>query len=80
MPETNYYTVGCNTPRKHTRISIFKIPFHSWNYVLNSIMQSDTTVVSRSAAFFLKKAAIIIATYGEKTLPWQLSKVILSGI
>ena len=36
-------------------------------------MQSDTTVVSIAAA-------IIIATYGQKTLHWQLRKVILSGM
>ena len=42
-------------------------------------MQSDTTVVSIAAVFF-KKAAIIIATHGQKTLLWQLSKVILSGM
>ena len=40
-------------------------------------MQSDTTVVSIAAAFF-KKAAIVIDC--QKTLHWQLSKVILSGI
>ena len=42
-------------------------------------MPSDTTVVSIAAVFF-KKAAIIIATHGQKTLHWQLSKVILSGM
>ena len=42
-------------------------------------MQSDSTVVSIAVAFF-KNAAIIIATYGQKTLHWQLSKVILSGM
>ena len=42
-------------------------------------MQSDTTVVSIAAVFF-KKAAIIIATYGQKTLRLQLGKVILSGM
>ena len=42
-------------------------------------MQSDTTFVS-IAAIFLKNAAIIIATHGRKTLHWQLSKVILSGM
>ena len=42
-------------------------------------MQSDTTVVSLVAVFF-KKAAIIIATHGQKTLHWQLSKVILSSM
>ena len=41
-------------------------------------MQSDTTIVSIAAAFF-KKAATIIAIHGQKTLHWQLSKVILSG-
>ena len=42
-------------------------------------MQSDATVVSIAAAFF-KKAATIIAIHGQKTLHWQLSKVILSGM
>ena len=42
-------------------------------------MQSDTTVVSIATVFF-KKAAIIIAIHGQKTLHWQLSKVILSGM
>ena len=40
-------------------------------------MQSDTTVVSIASVFF-KKAAVIIATHGQITLDWQLSKVILS--
>ena len=42
-------------------------------------MQLDTTVVSIAAVFF-KKSAIAIAIHGQKTLPWQLSKVILSGM
>ena len=49
-------------------------------------MQSDTDcmmviyrVVSIAAVFFLKTATII-ATHGQKTLHWQLSKVILSGM
>ena len=42
-------------------------------------MQSDTTVVSIVAVFF-KKVAIIIATHDQKTLHWQLSKVILFGM
>ena len=42
-------------------------------------MQSDTTVVS-IAAVFLIPAAIVIATYGQKTLHWQLRKFILSGL
>ena len=41
-------------------------------------MQSDTTVVSITAVFS-KNAAIVIAIHGQKTLHWQLSKVILSG-
>ena len=36
-------------------------------------MQSDTTVASIAAA-------IIIATYGQKALLWQLRKVMLSGM
>ena len=43
------------------------------------MMQSDTTVVSIAAVFSIK-AAIIIATHDKKTLHWQLSKVILSGM
>ena len=42
-------------------------------------MQSDTTVVSIAAVFF-KKAAIVIAIHGQKTLHWQFSKVIISGM
>ena len=42
-------------------------------------MQSDTTAVSIALVFF-KIAAIIIATNGQKTLDWQLSKVILFGM
>ena len=42
-------------------------------------MKSDTTVVS-IAAVFLVAAAFIIATHGQKTLHWQLSKVKLSGM
>ena len=42
-------------------------------------MQSDTTVVSIAAVFF-KKAAIIIAIHGQKTLHWLLGKVIVSGM
>ena len=42
-------------------------------------MQSGTTVVSIAAVFF-KKAAIIKARHGLKTLLWQLSKVLLSGM
>ena len=40
-------------------------------------MKSDTTALSIS---YLMTAAIIIATHGQKTLHWQLSKVILSGM
>ena len=42
-------------------------------------MNSDTTVASIAAVFF-KKAAIKIATHGQKTLHLQLSKIILSGM
>ena len=42
-------------------------------------MQLDTTVVSTAAVIF-KKAAIVIDIHGQKTLHWQLSKVILSGM
>ena len=42
-------------------------------------MQSDTRAVSLAADYF-KKAAIVIAIHCQKTLHWQLSKVILSGI
>ena len=40
-----------------------------------TIMPSDTTVVSIAAVFF-KKAAIIIATHGQKSLHWQLSRYV----
>ena len=42
-------------------------------------MQLGTTAVSIAAVFF-KKAAIIKATHGQKTLHWQFSKVMLSGM
>ena len=42
-------------------------------------MQSDTAVVS-TAGVFLIAAAIIIATHGQKSLHWQLGKVILSDM
>ena len=42
-------------------------------------MQSGTTVIS-IAADVLRKAAIMIAAHGQKTLLSQLSKVILSGM
>ena len=42
-------------------------------------MQSGTTVVSIAAVSF-KKAAVIIATDGQKALLWQLNKVKLSGM
>ena len=49
-------------------------------------MQSDTTIVSIPTVFvsivavILIAAAIIIATHGQKSLPWQLRNVILSGM
>ena len=43
-------------------------------------MQSNTTVGSIAAVFF-KKVAVVIAIHGQKTLHWQLSKVlVLSGM
>ena len=42
-------------------------------------MQSATTVAS-IAAVLSKTAVIIISIHGQKTLHWQLSKVILSGM
>ena len=39
----------------------------------------DTTVFSIIVVFF-KKTAIMIATHGQKTLHWQLNKVLLSGM
>ena len=50
-----------------------------FNVLHETIIQSDTTVVS-IAAIFLVAVAIIIATHGQKTLHWKLSKVILSGM
>ena len=41
-------------------------------------MQSNTTVASIAPVFF--KAVIIIAILGQKTLHWQLSKDIPSGM
>ena len=48
-------------------------------YFSISIFQLDTTVISVAAVFF-EKAAIIIAMLGQKTLYWQLNKVIHSGM
>ena len=42
-------------------------------------MPPDTTFAFIAAVFF-KNAAIIIAMHGQKTLHWQVSKVILSGM
>ena len=42
-------------------------------------MQPDTTAFSIVLVFF-KKAAIIIAILGRKTLHWQLKKVIPSSM
>ena len=42
-------------------------------------MESDNTVVSIAGVFF-NSWAIIIAAHGQKTLHWQLSKVIFSGM
>ena len=43
-------------------------------------MQSETTAVSIVAVFF-KKAAVVIAMHGQKTLHLQLSKVlVVSGM
>ena len=41
---------------------------------------SNITVVSVVLVFFLKQAAIIIAILGQKSLHWQLSKVVPSGM
>ena len=41
-------------------------------------MEMDTAVVSVAAVFF-NKTASITAIPGQKTLHWQLSKVIISG-
>ena len=54
--------------------------FLSWDYVLNQHHECNRIPVVSIAAIFFKKAAIIIATHGQKTLLWQLSKVILSGM
>ena len=41
-------------------------------------MQSDTTVFFyRWNLFFFEKVAFIIAIHGQKTIQWQLNKVIL---
>ena len=41
-------------------------------------MQPDTTV--SIAEVFFKKAPVIIAILGQKSLHWQLSEAILSGM
>ena len=43
-------------------------------------MQPDTTIVSIAAVFFLKKTQLLLAILGQKTLHWQLNKVILYGM
>ena len=57
--------------KKNIQTSIFF--FHETSF---TIMQTDATAVSIPSVFFLKPA-IIIATHGQKTIDWQLSKVIL---
>ena len=42
-------------------------------------MQLNTTVASIATGFLIA-AAIIIATFGQKQLHWQLRKVVLSGM
>ena len=42
-------------------------------------MQSDATVVFIAAVFF-KEATVIITTLSQKTLHWQLNKVMPSGM
>ena len=49
------------------------------NNIWRSIFSFHETVASIAAVFF-KKADVIIATHVQKTLLWQLSKVILSGM
>ena len=53
--------------------------FLSWDHVLNHHHAIGYHSCFYPCSFF-KKAAIIIAAHGQKTLLWQLSKVILSGM
>ena len=55
------------------------ITFLSWDYVLNHHHAVGYHSCFYSCTLF-QKAAIIIATHGQKTLRWQLSKVILSDM
>ena len=63
--------------KKNILTSIFF--FVSGDYVLNHHHAYNWIPVPIAAVFF-KKAAIILATRGQKTLHWRLSKVMLSGI
>ena len=62
--------------KKNIWTSIF---FLSWDYILNHHHAIWYHCFSAASVFF-KKATIIIARHGQKTLDWQLRKVILSGI
>ena len=62
--------------KKNIWRSIF---FLSCGYVLNHRYAIGYHSCLYSLSFLIA-AAIIIATHGQKTLHWQLSKVILSGM
>ena len=64
------------TGKKNRWTSIF---FLLWDYVLHHHLAIRYHIESIAAVFF-KEAAVIIAIHGQKTLHWQLGKVILSGM
>ena len=70
MPEHKY-------GKNNVWTSIF---FLSWDNVLNQHHTIRYHSCFYSCSLFLKKTAIIIAIHGQKTLHWQLRKVIISGM
>ena len=66
-----------NVKNEEKHMSIYFFPFMR----LCSKSQSCNRIpVVSVAAVFFKKAAIVVATFDQKTLHRQLSKVILSGM
>ena len=54
--------------------------FLSWDSVLNHHHAIECHSCFYSGSLFLKNAALIIATHGQRALHWQLSKAILSDM
>ena len=57
--------------KKNIWTSIFSL---SWDYVLNHHHAIGYQSCFYSCSIFFKKAAIIIATHGQKSLHWHLSR------